>query len=119
MKVAHQCAAPHPDVSWKAGLSAMIHVVFTWKRKRWRCHRHQGNSFRGRVEGPRARRRLDPAAADWCVLVCVQLLGEHHDYSAGAADVGEPVKVLVTRYPAQRVTAMVRGDHQGGVEVIN
>jgi hypothetical protein len=49
----------------------------------------------------------------------VQLLGEHHDDAAGAADIGELVDVLVGRHTAQRVAAMLRGDLKGFVDVVD
>src|SRR5919107_5386063 len=48
-----------------------------------------------------------------------QLLGEHHDDAAGAADIGELVDVLVGRDAAQRVAAMPRGNLEGLVDVVD
>src|SRR3954465_8196678 len=48
----------------------------------------------------------------------LDLLGEHDEDSAGAADVGEPVHVLARRDAAQWVAAVPRGDLEGLVDVV-
>ncbi len=52
-------------------------------------------------------------------LAPFQLLGEHHDDPAGAADIGELVDVSVGRYAAQRVTAVPRGGLERLIDVVN
>src|SRR3954447_8473249 len=49
----------------------------------------------------------------------LQVLGEHEDDAAGAADIGELVRVLVGRHAAQRVAAVPRGDLEGLIDVVD
>src|SRR5512145_2630168 len=51
--------------------------------------------------------------------VLLQLLGEHHEDAAGAADIGELVDVPVGRHAAQRVAAVPGGDLEGLVDVVD
>ena len=73
-----------------------------------------GGSARGkRLVGVDVADAGDPA----CVLL--ELLGEHHDDAARAADVGQLVDVLVGRDATQRVAAVPRGDLEGLVDVVD
>ena len=51
--------------------------------------------------------------------VLLQFLGEHHEDAAGTADVRELVDVFVVRHAAQRPAAVLRGDLQGFVDVVD
>src|ERR687894_670866 len=62
---------------------------------------------------PRRRSGFDPRSA------LLQLLGEHHDDAAGAADVGELVDVAVSGHAAERVAAVPRGDLESLVDVVD
>src|ERR1700761_8108788 len=62
--------------------------------------------------GPAPRNRSRPS-------VLRQLLGEHDDDAAGAADIRELVNVLVGRHAAKRTAAMPRGYLKGLVDVVD
>jgi hypothetical protein len=48
-----------------------------------------------------------------------EILGEHHEDAAGAAQVGEFVEVLIGCDSAERVVAVAGSNGEGGVDVIN
>jgi hypothetical protein len=56
---------------------------------------------------------IDPTSA------VLQLLCEHHEDAARAADVGQLVEVFVDGDAAQRVAAVPRGDLKGIVDVVD
>src|SRR5687768_10702820 len=49
----------------------------------------------------------------------LQLFGKHEDDAAGAADVGELVRVPIGRDAAQRMAAVLRGYLEGFVDVVD
>ena len=48
-----------------------------------------------------------------------ELLRQHHQDAAGAAEIGQLVDVLVGRDAAKRVAAVPRGDREGLVDVVD